>query len=85
MLIINIDSECISYFTRLNKLDLFCSGSTGKYKWEVIAIRLRNIVARPQRLKSVSSSFTSSVDHVSFSSTPLPPSPSIINMKLSSF
>ena len=50
-LIRSIESEYINDFTHLNPLDSFCSGGSGKYTGEAIALHLHNIVARVQRLE----------------------------------
>ena len=51
-LIRSIESECLSHFAKLNRLDSFCSGGSGKQTGEAIALHLHNIVTRVQRFSS---------------------------------
>ena len=90
VLIRSIESEFISYFSRLHELYVVCSGGTGKQTGEAVATHLHNIVERVKRLEDASSSFAASVGHtsalrpISFCSNSLP-SPSVIDTKLASF
>ena len=61
VLLRTIESECISHFARLNKLDSFCSGGAGNQTREAVANNLHNIMERVKRLEYTSSTFTTSV------------------------
>ena len=73
VLLRTIESECISHFSRLNKLDSFCSCGAGKQTGEAVATHLHNIVERVKRLEYTSSTFAASVGHTSALRCVLPP------------
>ena len=86
-----IESECMSHFSRLNKLDSFCSSGTRNQTGEAVATHLHSIVEIVKNLEYTSSSFATSVGQTSamrptFSdSNPLPPTSSLVDSKLASF
>ena len=47
----SIENECVTQFARFSQLDSFCSGGGGKQTGEAIAMHLRNILVRVQRLE----------------------------------
>ena len=52
----SVESVCVTQFARFNQLDSFCSGGWGEKTGEAIAMHLRNILVRVQRLEQAPTS-----------------------------
>ena len=76
-----MEAECVSHFTRYNKIYMLCTGGTGGETSEAVALHLHNIIFRLQRLESISSTSLSSVSSI-LGSVPLLPSSSIFGSKI---